>query len=146
MKKYILIVFILFINIIYSQENFKIQTEFKLKPNGENAVENYSFDFLIDQGKLIEQDLDLKQTKNYLIKYYNSSYSAEGDKYIVVYTTDFDKHFEEGNDKDDVYVFTIVYDHKIGNVLALKILNLSTKFEKFYLTKLGKEIRENEKN
>ena len=146
MRLHLYFILILTLNYSFSQENFNFQTEFKLKPNGEYAVEHFSFNFLLDKGKLIQKDLDLGHEKNYFIKFYESTYSKDGSKFVVAYVTDFNKHFSEGNDKDSVYAFTLIYDEKMGNILMFKIQSLNTKFEHFYLTKLGKEIRELEKN
>lgn len=146
MKFKILYFFLLAVSTVFAQEDFEFKTEFKLKPNGEVAFENYNFSFFPKKGKLIRKDLDLGHEKVYWIKFYDSQYSSNGDKYIVLYSTDFETHFAKENNKKDVNSFTLVYDKKLGNILFFKINSLSDNAESFYLTKLGKEIRSSENN
>lgn len=137
---------LLFSSIINAQENFTFKTDYKLKPNGEYAVENFSFSFQQDKGKLIRKDLDLGYEKTYWIKFYDSSYSTDGNYFLVAYVTDFEKHFENEIDKKDVNNFTIIYNKKLGEILYFKIQSLSSEMESFYLTKLGKEIINSKNN
>ena len=74
---------LLFSSIINAQENFTFKTDYKLKPNGEYAVENFSFSFQQDKGKLIRKDLDLGYEKTYWIKFYDSSYSTDGNYFLL---------------------------------------------------------------
>ena len=87
MRLHLYFILILTLNYSFSQENFNFQTEFKLKPNGEYAVEHFSFNFLLDKGKLIQKDLDLGHEKNYFIKFYESSYSKDGSKFVVAWSS-----------------------------------------------------------
>lgn len=146
MKNLIPIILLFLVSNIYSQEDLVFKTDYKYKPNGKIAIENYEFSFLPNQGKLIRKDLDLGFTKTYWIKFYDTSYSKDGKYFIVTYGTDYEKHMAiEKNDRD-LNAFTIVYDKKMGNILLFSIDSLSDGVSSFYLTKLGKEVKAREKN
>jgi len=146
MKHPFLLLLILVITNLYCQENFVFKTQFKYKPNGEMATENYQFSIFPKDGKLIRKDLDLGYVKTYWIKHYDTSYSADGYFFIDAYITDFERHFEIEKDKENFNAFTIIYDEKLGNILFFKIQNLKDETESFYLTELGKKLITKENN
>ena len=127
----------------FSQNDFSEKTIYKQKPNGELALENFSFNY--GNNKLSVVDLDLNIIQNHTVEFYNSSYSKDGKFYLVAFMSDL-KNFDQIDPKKNFLgIFTFFYDKKGGNLLKIKIESIlddktnRPANDNFY-TEKGKEI------
>ena len=144
MRKIILLL-ILFPLYVFSQNSLiEFTTNYKNSPSFKFNNENYNFK-IIDNKKIIVNDLDLKVVTEYFVDFMDSSYTKENEFFIISYTTDFEKTNKEAFTKISNFepkFFILIYDKKNGNILAIKIYNhVDGKFDnpQIYLTKLGRE-------
>ncbi|SCZ00524.1 hypothetical protein [Flavobacterium caeni] len=119
MKQLIVIFISLFTINSFCQNDFTEKTSFKQKPNGELAAENFSFSY--SNGKLTVTDMDLNIIKNHAVEFYNSSYSRDGNFYLVAYMSDLKKFDQVDSKKNFLGIFTFFYDKKGGALLKIKI-------------------------
>lgn len=144
MKKLILL-FILFPLFAFSQNSLiEFTTDYKNSPSFKFNNENYNFK-IIDNKKIIVNDLDLKIVTEYFVNFMDSSYTKGNEFFMISYTTDFEKTNKIASTKISNFepkFFILIYDKKNGNILAIKIYNqVDGKFQnpQIYLTELGRK-------
>ena len=139
-KTLLISIFLISSNFIFAQNDTFFETYYKNRPDLKFTEERFSFKFIAEEKVLIQNDIDLNVQKKYFVNFYDSTYTEDYANYMVAYAEDLNKHYELYKNTD-VRMFTIIYDKKNGDILAIKIQRIETnKLNDFYLTKKGKEI------
>ena len=116
MKKIILL-FILFPLFAFSQNSLiEFTTDYKNSPSFKFNNENYNFK-IIDNKKIIVNDLDLKIVTEYFVNFMDSSYTKGNEFFMISYTTDFEKTNKIASTKISNFepkFFILIYDKKNG--------------------------------
>lgn len=139
-KTLLLSIFLISSNFIFAQNDIFFETFYKNRADLKFTEERFSFKFIAEEKVLVQNDLDLNVQKKYFVNFFDSAYTEDSANYMVAYAEDLNKHYEVYKDTD-VRMFTIIYDTKNGEILALKIQRIEeNKLNDFYLTRKGKEI------
>lgn len=139
-KTLLLSIFFISSNFIFAQNDIFFETYYKNRPDLKFTEERFSFKFIAEEKVLLQNDIDLNVQKKYFVNFYDSTYTENSANYMVAYTEDLNKHYKLYKNTD-IRMFTIIYDKKNGDILALKIQRIeANKLNDLYLTKKGKEI------
>ena len=138
MKQLVYLFTILFFNQLYSQKVF-VQTVYKSMPPQEFSVEKNDFTFDINEGILVKKNIQDNAENKYYIVFKEEFYDENSDLYFVEYKTDFKKHNQSLGKKEEIGLFSIMYDKKYGTVLAVILNFIEAENPVFYLTEKGEE-------
>ncbi|WET02737.1 hypothetical protein P0R33_00100 [Flavobacterium sp. YJ01] len=139
-KTLLLSIFLISSNFIFAQNDIFFETYYKNRADLKFTEERFSFKFIAEEKILVQNDIDLNVQKKYFVNFFDSAYTKDSANYMVAYAEDLNKHYEVYKNTD-VRMFTIIYDKKNGEILALKIQRIEeNKLNDFYLTRKGKEI------
>ncbi len=137
MKKVLFVLVFLFFNHLYSQK-ICVQTLYKSIPPQEFSLETNDFTFDAKEGILHKKTTEDKLENTYFIKLEREFYDENKDFYFVEYKTDFKKRAEK-SDKSEIGIYTIMYDKKDGDVMAVILYLLELDNTLLYLTEKGED-------
>lgn len=140
MKQLFFLLFVVVSNFALAQQDIFVETSYKNTPKQEFVKQHYSFSFLQKKGIILKKDLATGVEKKYYVSIEDALYSEDGKYFVLTYSTDSEKHAQNGGEDSEIGRFSIIYDNKKTNILAVKVKMNNHYQVDVYKTEAGIEI------